>query len=201
MSIFRQLIRFLERLFGNSRAERERKTLEQDTGKHTIEVSLYQSKKLTEKRGRAPEQVAAKFIAQAISHAEFDYKIDYGYEEVYDPPSENNSVESFSWWAEEASPENADNSNVLLYDSRGGGRAAIGGKNAIAGANRIKRDVPVSTVCSTPICDNAWPIIHEIGHNLGGKHSTPMMTPKPEILFHKNMVELLNEREETGELE
>jgi hypothetical protein len=203
MSLLDAIIRFIRRLFSLSprvqKASRERNTLEQDTGKQTIHVALYQTRELSKMRGRTPEQSLALFLAQAIAEAGFDYRIEYGYEETYRLPYQNNSVDNYDWWAEN-SPERAANSNILLYDGRGG-RAGIGGPNGIVGQADVTRLYDEAhTPCDSDSCGNMWSGIHELGHNLGGRHSTPMMQDKPDMLFHENMVELLNERAESGEM-
>ena len=176
------------------KAPRKQETLRSDSGSPTIEVALYQSKNLEAARGRTPEQVLAQYLAQAIEQAGFDYKIRYGFSQTFDPPRSDNSVENFRWWANE-SPEYATHSNLLLYDSRGGGRAAVGGKNGIVGMNQVKRLTDeTKAVCPSDQCGNMWAGIHELGHNLGGRHSTPMMQDKPTMLFHPNMVGLLREK-------
>ena len=195
MNWLTKLIRAFLQAFLPSRdkAERERKTLDKETGRPIIEVSLYQTEDLSSVRGRTPEKMLAKYLAQALDEAGFDYRIQYGYKETFDPPRKDNSVENYDWWADNT-PKTSRASNLPLYDARGGGRASVGGNTGIVGMNRVTSLNREHTPCYSDQCGNIWAGIHELGHNLGGRHKTPMMKDKPKMLFHPNMKELLHER-------
>lgn len=203
MSLLDRIIELLEQHFSEPEPNlgaRNRNTIEKDSGNPTFEVYIYQTAKLSDKRGRKPEKMVAKYIAQAIADAGYDYKIDYGFKSTYSPPREDNSTETLGWWKENTQNKAA-TCNILLYDSRGGGRAGLGADNAIAGMNRVT-DVheEAKPVCKTQSCDNVWPAIHEFGHSLGGRHDTPMMNGKPNMLFSDEMKALIDKRVENGEI-
>lgn len=198
LNIIKTLLRNGRQNINEVARERVRNTIEGEVDAPTMEVSLYQTDALSDKRGRMPEKTVALYIAQAIEDAGFNYRVHYGYEETYTPPGE--TKESFDWWVEN-SPERAATSNILLVDNRGGGRAGWSGINCVIGMNRVNSaHQKARNPCSSQSCDNAWGAVHEFGHNLGGKHATPMMTPKPEMLFSDEMKDLLDKRLENGEL-
>lgn len=202
MSVLTSLFRLLSQAFQQSDTsdrKRIRETIERDSDEPVMEISIWQSDALTERRGRMPEKMVAKCLAYAFEDAGFDYEINYGYEQTFDPPTEQK--DSFDWWVKN-SPEKATTSNILLVNNRGGGRAGLTGHNAIVGMGRVNdvHDVNYDT-CDTQACDNAWAAIHEVGHNLGGRHATPMMEPKPKIIFSDEMKSLLNERLKSSELD
>lgn len=206
MSFLQRLLQILRRLFSSDRHEleewrkRERNTLEIDNDRPKFELSIWQTENLTEKRGRMPEKMVAKYVGQAIEDAGYDYRIHYGYEQEFSPPREDNSTETFQWWGDN-SPDVARTCNMILYDSRGGGRAGLGGRRAIVGMNRVDRvDENTTSPCESDACSNVWAAIHEFGHSLGGKHKTPMMDGKPDMLFSDNMKELIDERVDSGKI-
>ena len=198
MSFVQALIEVLRRIASLfdprvRKADRVRNTLSKSSGRPTIEVSLYQSDSLIRHRGRTPERTVARFLSKAIDDAGFDYRIDYGYTETFDPPEESNSVDAFNWWVENG-PARSENSNLLLYDARGGGRAAVTGKRGIVGVNRVKRLADPRRECTTDLCGNVRAALHEVGHNLGGRHKTPILEDRPSMLYHDNAVELFHDR-------
>lgn len=194
MSFIQYLLDLLASLSSqDTHRSRERTTI--TGGNQEIEIALYQSKALTEKNGHVPEQTIAKFFQQALDDVGVGYKIDYGYEETYDPivKRDGTNLETFKWWVDN-SPERADDCNMLLYDNRGGGRAGLGGPNSIRGARRIREFTSPQPSCDSSTCHSVWGALHELGHNLGGKHSTPMLVGKPSMYFHDNMKKHIKER-------
>lgn len=175
------------------RAPQELTTLRGPAGKPELEIALYQSAALSRSRGRTPETVVARQLVHALAEAGFRAVVHYGYAETYEPPEETNDPAVWRWW-NDRSPERATHANLLLYDARGGGRAAVRGPNGIAGANRITRLDDANDECDTPQCRNVWACLHEVGHMLGGKHTTPMLEDRPRMHYHEQMVSLLHHR-------
>jgi hypothetical protein len=187
-------------LFEQARVERIRKTLTQETGNPMLGIAIHQSRALDARQGRAPERMLSQYIAQALESAGFDYEIDIGFERLFEPPHQDNSLETYQWWTD-VCPKIGFTCNMLLYDARGGGRAAIDDQYAIVGMNRVRSlDEEITSPCNTQQCHNIWAGIHELGHSLGGRHDTPMMQEKPAMLFHTNMVSLLRSRAESAEI-
>jgi hypothetical protein len=161
-----------------------------------VEVSIYQTEDLSEGNGRTPESVVAKHLEQAFERAGLNYRIEYGHKTTFDPPMKTNDIENLRWWSDK-SPEHAKDSNILLYDAKGGGRGYVGGKNCIAGVNRIRDDVDASPVCTKGRkgqCRNIRAALHEVGHNLKGRHTTPILQDLPMMLYHPNMVDTIKEK-------
>lgn len=192
MLFFSWFFDFFESLFYSLPARR-RGTYESDTGlSDQIEISFYQTENLAERRGGAPERMMAKQLAYTLDEAGFDYKIEYGYDRLFDPPTEN-AIDVLGWWIDN-SPEDSQHCNMLLTDKRGGGASFPNGKNQTHGQNRTKRLAEAKSRCNTSQCRNIWGGIHEFCHGQGGHHNTPMMEEKPSMLLHDNMIEIMEEK-------
>lgn len=184
-----------------SKQARKRETLSKSLESHTFKINIYQTKKLSKKRGRTPEQMIAKHYAQALDDAGFGYEIQYGYEKEYRPIEERpgSSIPAVRWWKDNM-PDNGDTKNILLMDARGGGRGDDINNAATVGVNRINKVGPLKQKGSSAVYRNIWAAIHEMGHTLGGKHHTPMMEDVPKnhprfsMYFSQNMKDMLDER-------
>ena len=130
----------------------------------TYEISVSQSKGLTQRLGWTPAKVMVKYIEGALPESEVF--IDNRTVDV-DDVSDCRSGVLGNWADYEVQ---AKDSNILLLDDTGGGCAYIGGTYCIAPAGNINQDVPYQAVGEGPLQRNIHAVLHELGHNLGVKH-------------------------------
>lgn len=184
------------------KADRDRDTLESDGRAAKYDITIHTSRSLAKTRGRTAERVIAQALARNFDRAGVGYRIAYGFERTPDPSEVRTddgvvSRDVLNWWEDEPREYDAADSNLLLVDSNGGGWGNQTGKHAISGANRIDRLVNIGEALDCPKtlttygAANIRAGIHEIGHNLGGNHDTPMLEPSPSIRYTQAMIDIL----------
>lgn len=161
-----------------------------------VEVALYQTSRLTQKNGRAPEHTVARFAAHALKRAGFSATIRFGYEPK-DPPIESSyNLDSIDWWQKEPKDYIAQDANILIFDTRGGGR---GGEVCQTTAGRyINRILPIKEFGDSKAYRNVRNNLHELGHGLSGKHADDMMTP-PRMWYNDTAIDDFHENVEAVE--
>lgn len=155
-----------------------------------VEVALYQTAELTARNGRNPEQTVARYAAEALERAGFSATIHFGYEEK-DPPIESSyDMDTLSWWADAPKEHIAQDANLLICDTKGGGR---GGEIHQTTAGRyIDRLLPIVDEKEGRSFRHVRNNLHELGHALGGKHSDNMMSP-PRMWYNDSAIDDFHE--------
>lgn len=155
-----------------------------------VEVALYQTAELTARNGRAPEQTVALYAAEALTKAGFSASIYFGYEPK-DPPIESSfDMDTLSWWAKAPKERIAQDANLLICDTKGGGR---GGEIHQTTAGRyIDRLLPIVDEKKGRSFRHVRNNLHELGHGLGGKHADNMMTP-PKMWYNESAIDDFHE--------
>lgn len=143
----------------------------------TVGVSVHSTTKLVDRNGRAAEHSVVRYMAAAFDRAELNYEIDYGYPPK-DPPNEVSVCgdgSGFGWWNERVTEDEPfpirKDSNILLFDTNGGGCAYIGMNAATAPGMNITENRPHEWIGRDDYHRNIFGTMHELGHNLGFKHS------------------------------
>lgn len=141
------------------------------------DVAVYRTASLDNRNGDAPSVTVARYLAAALEDAGFGYRIDYGFDPVETPFPSRRKGKILDWWRTQDRPHTADTSNLLIRDARGGGIAGLGGKFAVSGGRHIKHHMPMAGVGRTLAHRNIRGSIHEVGHNMGGRHEDNMLEP------------------------
>lgn len=159
-----------------------------------LDIHVYQTAALTERRGRTPEQNAVRFLARALRKVGYNYAIHLEHDTV-SAPEEANTGEALAWWSSRA-PSWPDDTEVhlLITDTGGGGIAYHGESNTRSGryARAPGRNIeavtelvdiePESHPYNAKQYTNTRANLHEAGHTLGGRHRDGMI-PAPHMLY------------------
>lgn len=141
------------------------------------DVTVYRTSRLDKRNGKAPSTTVARYIASAFDEAGFGYRIDYGFQPIDNPYPPEKKGKLLDWWRKQERPRTASTSNLLIRDARGGGVAGLTGKFGVSAGRHIEHHMPVAQVGRTLAHRNIRGSIHEVGHNMGGKHSDNMLEP------------------------
>lgn len=170
-----------------------------------LDVAVYQTRSLTSRFDRIPEQNIVRYLGQALRDVGYNYRISFAY-----PPVSGSDDASADRLGTFSSHRRAGRHlNLLLADRNGGGLSYLGGgrrrnhwtgRYAIAPAGNIDRMVQLrSTAPRDPENERLWinlraAALHEPGHSLGGTHADGMTDPRwqgypqngeaPSFLFH-----------------
>jgi len=193
-SLFRRLVRFVNALFQDS-VDVPPDVIETTHGTPTVTIDVCQSDALTQRRGRVPEEVVTPAIAHAMDKARVSYRIRRNFNSVSLGVSERPvEIDTLDAWRDMASPD-AD-VMLCLVDAAGAGYGEVDGRYSVMGCSSIKRRFePIE--CDTPLsaqCRNVRGAIHEVGHNLGGVHQTPILADTPRMEFSDEMIELIKSK-------
>lgn len=178
------------RLFGHKRIGVPPDPIEGgDDGDPHVEVAIYHSQALHDRNGDAPPHAVAKYAAEALDRAGFTYTVHHDFE-PQDPPTDGPHDGAYDWWTEQrdAIPRVAPHSNMLLLDARGGGLAGVTGRFGVAPGQHITYIPPLLERGYTDEYRNIRAGLHEIGHNLGGKHADNMHTP-PRMFWNESAID------------
>lgn len=207
MGVFAWLRGVCHRLFnrGPEKADRRRqtRTSAEPTVDPTVTVHVYQSSALAQRRGRTPERMVTRQLANALDAGNVSYRISFGFRETFDPPDREHIIapETLDWWRGAAPRTDADTS-LLLIDAIGGGYGYVGGDYCFSGANRITEMRPATTRSEHPPDSsgreqdrNCRAAMHEVGHTYGGRHDTPILADLPDLLYSEEMLDVFREHD------
>lgn len=163
-------------------------------GATRLDIAVYQTVGLADRLGRAPEHNVARFLAQALRDAGYNYRVAF----EFDPLALPDSSDTLSRFA--AGRRAGADLNILLGDRGGGGVGYLGGRFCIGPAGNIDRRVDlVDRAPANPPAPRLWinlraAALHEPGHALGGRHDDVMTDPawqgypengaEPSLLFN-----------------
>lgn len=161
-----------------------------------LDIRVFQTRELTDEKDRVAEQNVVRFLGQALRNAGYNYNITFGYDSVAPIDGEAATVDNLNWWSANIPNSNDDTEiHLLITNSGGGGIAYHGESNTRSGRYCIgpggNIDELVELVTDAPDPDESRPNlytnlranIHEVGHNLGGRHSDDVLLPWPSLLY------------------
>jgi len=149
------------------------KTLSEE-GTPRVDISIRQSKQLTENNGRIPEDMAALYIGKALSGIGFGYTIRYNHP-VVDPPEERSHCDgdAHDWYKTviQEWPNRGSDTNVFLTNSPGGGCGQWWDEMvATCPAKNLSERREWLVDGRDGWHSNIQSILHEVGHTLGAHH-------------------------------
>lgn len=154
----------------------KRRTGEAPDGAPTVGMTIHSTHQLLAKNGRISEKMVAKYAARAFEEAGYGWEIVYNLR-PQDPPGEKSVCEEggpSDWWGETVENGDVDvieeDVNILMFDTRGGGCGAVGGKWGTTPARNIDEMRDWRAVGSDDWHRNMHGNLHEIGHELGARH-------------------------------
>lgn len=154
----------------------KRRTGEAPDGAPTVGMTIHSTHQLLAKNERISEKMVAKYAARALEEAGYGWEIVYNLR-PQDPPREKSVCEDggpSDWWGDEVESGDVDvleeDVNILMFDTRGGGCGAVGGRWGTTPARNIDEMRDWESVGSDSWHRNMHGNLHEIGHELGARH-------------------------------
>ncbi len=187
MSLQQRIIEAFYKYYVSRQISRPESPIKGGDGPH-VEVAVYRSEALDQRHGKVPSDSVARYYAEALDRAGFSYTIHH---DMLDVPTISNNPHNenlIDYWRKYDRPVDADHSNMLLLDAKGNGRAGLKAWYGLAPARHISYQMPILSRGIGDEYRNVRACIHELGHNLGGKHKDNMMSP-PEMWYNDSAID------------
>jgi len=189
--MIQQLTELYYRVYGYKSIEAPPSPITGGDGPH-VEVSVYRSVALDQRNGVAPAQSVARYYAEALDRAGFSYTVHHDLRRIETLSNDPHNDDLMDWWRTYNRPVDADHSNMLLLDAPGAGRAGLKAWYGVAPARYISYQMPILNKGLGDEYRNMRACIHELGHNLGGRHEDNMLSP-PEMWFNDSAIDDFHE--------
>jgi len=187
MSLQQRIIEAFYKYYVSRKISRPESPIEGGDGPH-VEVAIYRSAALDQRNGPVSSDSVARYYAEALDRAGFSYTIHHDFDEIGAPTEDPHDENITGWWRTYDRPFDADHSNMLLHDAGGAGRAALKGWYGVVAARHISYQMPILSRGIGDEYRNMRACIHELGHNLGGRHEDNMLSP-PYMWFNDSAID------------